>query len=113
MALKDEVRKLLDAGYAEHEIKQAVRAAVEQQIDERHESEIAKATIPELPKAVWAQIRTLHAQLGETPKLQPFTVLQQMHAALDADDQALFLRLAILSLPKAVWAQHPGHRRSG
>lgn len=112
MALKEDVRKMIAEGYQEHEIKQALRAAIEEEIDARHAAEIERAAIPELPKGLWLRIKELHASIGPAPKLQPFSVLQQIHAALDADDQALFLRLCVLSLPKAVWANHPGHRRS-
>jgi hypothetical protein len=106
MALKDQVKALIDAGADEHEIKQALRKVMDERQLTEHSATLPN--IPTIPPVMWANLKArLLAPGGPT---NVYEMLTRLHNALDADDQPAFWR-ALFGLTKAVWANHPGHRR--
>jgi hypothetical protein len=106
MALKEDIAALIAKGAKPHEIKQALRAAEDEQQLSGYSEKLPD--LPLIPEAKWQKLKkALTTRGGPTNR---YELLVQIHGALDADDQPEFWR-ALFGLVAAVWADHPGHRR--
>lgn len=107
MALIDQVKALIDTGAQEHEIKQALRKVMDERQLMEHSTKLPN--MPALGPEKWDKLKSaLTTRGGPTNK---YEMLTRLHDALDADDQDAFWK-ALFGLVKAVWGEHPGHRRA-
>jgi hypothetical protein len=106
MALKDQVKALIDAGITESDIKQALRAVMDEK--QVAENDAGMVSMPTLDKKQWDALKAnLQSPAGPTNLFQMTTMVL---AALDADDQPMLWQ-GLRGVFNAAWGQHPGLRQ--
>lgn len=106
MALIDNVRALVAAGATEPEIKQALRAVMDEKMVTDHDAGLPN--MPTMGPVAWAAFKAKLQSPGGPNNLHQ--MLKMGHEAMDADDQPNTWR-AIYGVWKAAWNQHPGLRQ--